>query len=142
MIIGIGSDLIDIRRVERVMARYEARFIQRCFTELERQKAERRRPGGTHIATYAKRFAAKEAMSKALGTGFNQGVFMKDIGVVNLPSGAPTIKLTGGALKRLQALMPPGHEPFIHLTLTDEPPLAKAEIIIEARPAGGQIPHN
>ena len=134
MIIGVGSDLIDIRRVEKVMERYEARFIVRCFTDLERQKAERRRPGGTHIATYAKRFAAKEAMSKALGTGFNQGVFMKDIGVVNLPSGAPTLKLTGGALKRLESMIPPGHEAVIHLTLTDEPPLASAYVMIEARP--------
>lgn len=134
MIIGTGSDLIDIRRVEKVMARHEARFIARCFTDIERAKAERRRPGGTHIATYAKRFAAKEAMSKALGTGFNQGVFMKDIGVVNMPSGAPTLKLTGGALKRLQSMIPAGHEAVIHLTLTDEPPLASAYVIIEARP--------
>jgi holo-[acyl-carrier protein] synthase len=133
MIIGTGSDLIDIRRVEKVMGRFEQRFIKRCFTEVEIAKAERRRGGGTHIATYAKRFAAKEACSKALGTGFNHGVFMKDIGVVNDPSGAPTLKLTGGALKRLQTLIPPGMTPVIHLTLTDEPPLAKAFVIIEAR---------
>ena len=135
MIIGTGSDLIDIRRVEKVMARFEQRFIERCFTDTERAKAERRRAAGTHIDTYAKRFAAKEACSKALGTGFNQGVFMKDIGVVNAPSGAPTLKLTGGALKRLQALTPPGMKAVIHLTLTDEPPLAKAFVIIEAIPA-------
>ena len=135
MIIGTGSDIIDIRRVEKVMGRFEMRFIARCFTDIERAKAERRRPGGTHIATYAKRFAAKEACSKALGTGFNQGVFMKDIGVVNAPSGAPTLQLTGGALKRLQALTPPGMKAVIHLTLTDEPPLAKAFVIIEALPA-------
>ncbi len=134
MIIGIGSDLIDIRRVEKVMARYEARFIARCFTDTEREKAERRRAGGTHINTYAKRFAAKEAMSKALGTGFNQGVFMKDIGVINAPSGAPTLALTGGALKRLQSMTPKGHEAVIHLTITDEPPLAQVQVLIEARP--------
>lgn len=134
MIIGIGSDLIDIRRVENVMRRYEQRFIDRCFTETERAKAERRRAAGTHIDTYAKRFAAKEAMSKALGTGFNQGVFMKDIGVVNAPSGAPTLQLTGGAAKRLQSMIPTGHEAVVHLTLTDEPPLAKAMVLIEARP--------
>lgn len=134
MIIGIGTDLIDIRRVEKVMGRFEQRFIERCFTPIEREKAEKRRPGGTHIDTYAKRFAAKEAMSKALGTGFNQGVYMKDIGVVNLPSGAPTLELSGGALERLKALTPPGHEAATHLTLTDEPPLAKALVIIEALP--------
>ena len=132
MIIGTGSDLIDIRRVEKVMARFEQRFIDRCFTAAEKAKAERRRAAGTHIATYAKRFAAKEACSKALGTGFNQGVFMKDIGVINAPSGAPTLELTGGALKRLQSMVPPGMTPVIHLTLTDEPPLAKALVIIEA----------
>ena len=134
MIIGIGSDLIDIRRVEKVMKRFEARFIARCFTSKEQAKAERRRAAGNHITTYAKRFAAKEAMSKALGTGFSQGVFMKDIGVVNAPSGAPTLELTGGAYKRLMALIPTGYEPVIHLTLTDEPPLAQAQVIIEARP--------
>jgi holo-[acyl-carrier protein] synthase len=134
MIIGIGSDLIDIRRVEKVMARYEARFIARCFTDVERAKAERRRPGGTHINTYSKRFAAKEAMSKALGTGFSHGVFMKDIGVINAPSGVPTVKLTGGALKRLQSMTPKGHEAVIHVTITDEPPLAQVQVLIEARP--------
>jgi holo-[acyl-carrier protein] synthase len=134
MIIGTGSDLIDIRRVEKLMARHEQRFIARCFTDLEREKAERRRYAGTHIATYAKRFAAKEALSKALGTGFSQGVFMKDIGVVNSPSGAPTLALTGGALQRLERMTPKGHKAVIHLTLTDEPPLAMAHVVIEARP--------
>jgi holo-[acyl-carrier protein] synthase len=132
MIIGTGSDLIDIRRVEKVLARFGERFIRRCFTPVEIAKAERRRGGGTHVATYAKRFAAKEACSKALGTGFNQGVFMKDIGVVNASSGAPALELTGGALARLKALTPPGKQAVIHLTLTDEPPLAKAFVIIEA----------
>lgn len=132
MIIGTGSDLIDIRRVEKVMARFGARFIRRCFTAEERETAERRRPGGTHIATYAKRFAAKEACAKALGTGFSQGVFMKDITVVNDKAGRPGLKLTGGAEKRLSALVPEGHEAVIHLSLSDEPPLAKAFVIIEA----------
>lgn len=141
MIVGIGSDLIDIRRVEKVMARYENRFIKRCFTDIERSKAERRRGVGTHIDIYAKRFAAKEAMSKALGTGFAQGVYMKDISVVNAPSGAPTLHLTGGALERLNAMMPKGSDPYIHLTLTDEPPLAKALVVIEARPQGDQQMH-
>lgn len=132
MIIAIGSDLIDVRRVEKVMARFEQRFIARCFTPLEREKAERRRSAGTHIDTYAKRFAAKEACSKALGTGFNDGVFMKDIGVVHDASGAPSLALTGGALKRLEALVPDGMAPRIHLTLTDEPPIAQAFVVIEA----------
>lgn len=133
MIISMGSDLIDIRRVEKIMARYESRFIVRCFTDTERAKAERRRAAGAHIATYAKRFAAKEAMSKALGTGFNQGVYMKDIGVVNSSAGVPTLVLTGGALKRLQSITPAGHEAVIHLTLSDEPPMALAHVMIEAR---------
>ncbi len=132
MIIGTGSDLIDIRRVEKVMARFEQRFIARCFTDIEIAKAERRRGGGTHIATYAKRFAAKEACSKALGTGFSQGVFMKDIGVVNDALGRPTLELTGGAKARLDSMMPDGKTAYIHLTLTDEPPIAKAFVIIEA----------
>ncbi|MBX2835109.1 MAG: holo-ACP synthase [Micavibrio sp.] len=132
MIIGIGSDLIDVSRFEKVMARYEQRFIKRCFTDIEIEKAERRRAGGTHIDTYAKRFAAKEAASKALGTGFSQGVFMKDIGVVNSSNGAPTLAFTGGALKRLQDITPAGHNMNIHLTLTDEPPLGFAQVVIEA----------
>ena len=128
----MGSDLIDIRRVEKVMARYERRFIERCFTPVEIEKAERRRCGGTHIATYAKRFAAKEACSKALGTGFSNGVFLKDIGVVNDPFGRPTLALSGGAEKRLQSMVPAGKTARIHLTLTDEPPLAQALVVIEA----------
>ena len=132
MIIGVGSDLLDIRRLEKVLDRFGERFIKRCFTETEIAKAERRRSGGTHVATYAKRFAAKEAMSKALGTGFSQGVFMRDIGVVNDPSGKPMIQLTGGALQKLLTLVPPGKTPVVHLTLTDEPPLAKALVMIEA----------
>lgn len=132
MILGMGSDLIDIRRVEKVLARHGERFIRRCFTETEIAKAERRRGGGTHIATYAKRFAAKEACSKALGTGFSQGVFMKDIGVTNDPAGRPVLVLTGGARQRLAEMTPPGREARLHLTLTDEPPLAKAFVLIEA----------
>lgn len=132
MIIGTGSDLIDIRRVEKTLARFGARFIKRCFTAEEIAKAERRRGAGTHIATYAKRFAAKEACSKALGTGFSNGVFMKDIGVINDPLGRPTLKLTGGALKRLQSMTPAGKTAVLHVTLTDEPPLAAVSVIIEA----------
>ncbi len=132
MIIGTGSDMIDIRRVERILARFGDRFINRCFTETERQKAERRRAAGTHIATYAKRFAAKEACSKALGTGFGQGVYMKDIGVVNTPAGKPTLALTGGAKKRLEAMTPDGLTPAIHITITDEAPMAHVLVIIEA----------
>ena len=131
MIIGIGSDLIDIRRVEKVLARHGERFINRCFTDIEIAKAERRRGAGTHIDTYAKRFAAKEAMSKALGTGFNHGVYMRDIGVVNDKNGKPPLHLTNGALERLNAMMPDGKTPLIHLTLTDEPPMAQAFVVIE-----------
>jgi holo-[acyl-carrier protein] synthase len=132
MILGVGVDLIDIRRIERTLARFGERFTLRCFTDLERAKAERRR---TRAATYAKRFAAKEACSKALGTGFNQGVFMRDIGVVNLPSGQPTLQLEGGARRRLDAMTPAGHVAELHLTLTDEPPLAQALVFITVRPA-------
>ncbi|MGZ9108441.1 MAG: holo-ACP synthase [Micavibrio sp.] len=132
MIIGTGSDLIDIRRVEKTLTRFGDRFIRRCFTDVEIAKAERRRAAGTHIATYAKRFAAKEACSKALGTGFSSGVFMKDIGVVNDALGRPTLLLTGGALKRLNALIPDGMSANIHVTLTDEPPIAAVQVIIEA----------
>lgn len=135
MIIGMGSDLIDIRRVEKTLARFGARFTGRCFTPIEIALAERRRGGGTHTATYAKRFAAKEALSKALGTGFNHGVYMKDIGVVNDANGRPTLALEGGAARRLAALTPAGHRAVIHLTLTDEPPLAGAHVLIEALPA-------
>ena len=134
MILGIGSDLIDIRRVAKVIERHGDRFIDRIFTEAERAKAERRAKNEKMVlATYAKRFAAKEACSKALGTGMRRGVFWRDMGVVNLPSGQPTMRLTGGAADRLKAILPPGTEPFIHLTLTDEPPVAQAFVVIEAR---------
>jgi holo-[acyl-carrier protein] synthase len=132
MILGVGVDLVDIRRIERTLARFGDRFTRRCFTELERAKADRR---ATRAATYAKRFAAKEACSKALGTGFNQGVFMRDIGVVNLASGQPTLRLAGGGARRLDAMTPSGHVAELHLTLTDEPPLAQALVFITARPA-------
>ncbi|MEM6909082.1 MAG: holo-ACP synthase [Pseudomonadota bacterium] len=131
MIIGLGSDLCNIERIANSLERFGERFENRVFTEVERAKA-RRRPF-TIAGTYAKRFAAKEAFSKAVGTGFKRGVFMKDIGVVNAPSGAPTLALAGGAAKRLEELIPPGHEPSIHLTLTDDHPWAQAFIIIEAR---------
>jgi len=132
MIIGTGSDVLDVNRLGRVLERFGDRFIKRCFTAEERAKAERRRGAGTHIATYAKRFAAKEACSKALGTGFSHGVFMKDIGVVNDYAGKPSLVLTGGALKRLQALTPSGKTPVLHLSLTDDPPIVQAHVIIEA----------
>jgi holo-[acyl-carrier protein] synthase len=132
MIIGIGNDLIDIRRIERTLDRFGDRFIERIFTPLERQKAERRR---NRVETYAKRFAAKEACSKALGTGFRRGVFWRDLGVINLPGGKPSMELTGGALKRLQELTPRGMKAQIDLTLTDEPPLGQAFVIITAVPA-------
>jgi len=132
MIIGIGSDLIDIRRVEKVMAKHGDRFVSRIFTPVEIRKSERRR---MRVASYAKRFAAKEACAKALGTGMSRGVFWRDMGVVNLPSGKPTMALTGGAAARLAALLPPGHRAEIHLTITDEFPLASAQVIIEAVPA-------
>jgi holo-[acyl-carrier protein] synthase len=132
MIIGLGSDLCNIARIEAALARHGQRFEQRCFTPLERAKAAAR--PFTRSGTYAKRFAAKEAFSKAVGTGFFRGVYMKDIGVVNLPSGAPTLALENGAAKRLAELTPPGHEAHIHLTLTDDHPWAQAFVIIEARP--------
>ena len=132
MIIGIGSDLIDIRRIERIIERFGDRFLDRVFTAAERARAERR---AGSAATYAKRFAAKEACSKALGTGFRHGVFWRDLGVVNLPSGRPTLVLTGGALSRLERLTPAGMRAEIALTLTDEPPLAQALVIITAVPA-------
>jgi holo-[acyl-carrier protein] synthase len=129
MILGIGSDLVDVRRIESVIARHGDRFITRIFTEAERAKADRR---ATRIETYAKRFAAKEACAKALGTGFRHGVFWRDLGVINLPSGRPTMKLTGGALERLRTITPAGHEARIDLTITDEGPLAQALVIITA----------
>jgi holo-[acyl-carrier protein] synthase len=134
MIIGIGQDLIDIRRIEKTLERFGARFIERCFDPREIAKAERRREAGLHIATYAKRFAAKEALSKALGTGFSNGVFMKDIAVINDPLGKPTLELKGGALSILQKQIPANHKGSLTLTLTDEPPLAQALVIIEAHP--------
>ncbi len=132
MIIGLGSDLCNIDRIANSLERYGERFENRVFTEVERAKA-RKRPY-TIAGTYAKRFAAKEAFSKAVGTGFRRGVFMKDIGVVNAPSGAPTLALTGGAAKRLEEMIPPGHEVHIHMTLTDDHPWAQAFVIIEAHP--------
>jgi holo-[acyl-carrier protein] synthase len=129
MILGLGSDLIDIRRIEKTLERHGPRFIGRIFTELEQAKSERR---AARAASYAKRFAAKEACSKALGTGLSQGVFWRDMGVVNLPSGKPTMKLTGGALKKLNSMIPPGHKAQIDLSITDEYPLAQAIVIISA----------
>jgi holo-[acyl-carrier protein] synthase len=131
VIIGLGSDLIDIRRVERSLERFGDRFVERVFTEIERAKSDRRR---MRAASYAKRFAAKEACAKALGTGLSRGVFWRDMGVVNLPGGKPTMQLTGGAAERLAEMMPDGHKPFIHLTITDDMPLAQAFVIIEALP--------
>jgi holo-[acyl-carrier protein] synthase len=133
MILGLGSDLVDITRIERTLERYGERFIARVFTETERRKSECR---ANRAASYAKRYAAKEACAKALGTGFRAGVFWRDIGVVNLPTGRPTLVLTGGALKRLEALTPPGMRPQIDLAITDEPPLAQATVIITAVPDG------
>jgi len=129
MILGVGSDLIDIRRIERTIARFGDRFLDRIFTPIERQRAERR---DDRAASYAKRFAAKEACSKALGTGFRNGVYWHDLGVVNLPGGRPTLVLTGGALARLKAMTPDGMTPRIDVTLTDEPPLAQALVVISA----------
>jgi holo-[acyl-carrier protein] synthase len=132
MIIGLGSDLCNIDRIEAALARHGDRFELRCFTETERAKAASR--PHTRAGTYAKRFAAKEAFSKAVGTGFYGGVYMRDIGVVNAPSGAPTLSLTGGAAKRLAQMVPDGHDAVIHLTLTDDHPWAQAFVVIEARP--------
>jgi holo-[acyl-carrier protein] synthase len=135
MIVGIGSDLIDIRRVEKVIERHGARFIDRIFTEAEQAKAARRaKAPRSLVATYAKRFAAKEACAKALGTGIREGVWWRDMGVVNLSGGRPTMRLTGGALARLETLLPPGHEARIDLTITDDWPLAQAFVIISALP--------
>ncbi len=131
MILGIGSDIIDIRRVERTLERYGRRFIDRVFTEIEQRKSEGRR---NRAASYAKRFAAKEACSKALGTGFRDGVFWRDLGVVNLPSGKPTLALTGGAARRLAEITPPGMRAQIDLTITDDFPQAQAIVVISAVP--------
>jgi holo-[acyl-carrier protein] synthase len=136
MIIGIGSDLIDIRRIEKVIERHGERFLDRIFTEAERARAERRAKNHRMVvATYAKRFAAKEACSKALGTGIRQGVWWRDMGVVNLPGGRPTMRLTGGALARLDSMIPPGMEARIDLSITDDWPLAQAFVVISANPA-------
>lgn len=137
MIIGIGSDLIDIRRVAKVIERHGDRFLNRVFTEAERAKAGRRAANEKMVvATYAKRFAAKEACAKALGTGIRQGVWWQDMGVINLQAGQPSMMLTGGALKRLQLLTPPGLEVRIDLSLTDDWPLAQAFVIISAAAPG------
>ncbi len=132
MIIGLGSDLCNIERIQNSLDRFGDRFKARVFTDVENAKAARR--PFTQAGTYAKRFAAKEAFSKAVGTGFKRGVFMKDIGVVNAPSGAPTLALTGGAKARLDAMIPSGYDAHIHLTLTDDHPWAQAFVIIEALP--------
>jgi holo-[acyl-carrier protein] synthase len=131
MILGIGSDLIDIRRIERTIERFGERFLRRVFTPLERARSDRR---ASRAASYAKRYAAKEACAKALGTGFRSGVYWRDLGVTNLASGRPTLVLTGGALARLEAITPPGLSAHIDLTLTDEPPLAQAVVVITAMP--------
>ncbi|MBZ9720208.1 holo-ACP synthase [Mesorhizobium sp. AD1-1] len=137
MIIGIGSDLIDIRRIEKSLERHGQRFVQRIYTDIEQARSDNRR---ARAASYAKRFAAKEACAKALGTGLAQGVFWRDMGVVNLPSGAPTVALTGGAQARLDKILPKGHRAAIHLTITDDFPLAQAFVIIEALPVE-EAPH-
>ncbi|WP_411818556.1 holo-ACP synthase [Hyphococcus sp. DH-69] len=130
MIIGIGNDIIDIRRVEKTLARHGERFTQRLYTEIEQGKSDRRH---NRAASYAKRFAAKEACAKALGTGISRGVYWRDMGVVNLPGGKPTMNLTGGAAKRLAEMTPDGHVASIHLTITDDFPNAQAIVIIEAQ---------
>jgi len=131
MILGIGSDLVDIRRIENTLTRWGPRFVERCFTEIERLRSEGRRE---RAASYAKRFAAKEACAKALGTGFRGGVFWRDMGVVNLPGGRPTMALTGGAARRLAELLPPGMTARIDVSITDEPPLAQVIVVISAVP--------
>jgi holo-[acyl-carrier protein] synthase len=135
MIIGLGSDICDVRRIEDVLARHGDRFVNRIFTPTEQAKAEGR---ARRADTYAKRFAAKEACAKALGTGFRRGVFWRDMGVVNLSSGRPTMQLTGGALAQLKAITPPGHTARIDVSLTDDGPIAQAIVIIQAVPAGAQ----
>ena len=132
MIVGIGSDLCDIRRIERSLERYGERFTHRVYTDGERAKSDRR---AARAPSYARRFAAKEACAKALGTGLSHGVFWRDMEVVSLPGGAPTLRLTGGAAERLRALIPAGHTAKIHVTLTDDPPMAQAFVIIEALPS-------
>lgn len=137
MILGIGIDLIDIRRIERTLERFGDRFTHRVFTETERSRSDRR---ANRAASYARRYACKEAMSKALGTGFRQGVFWRDIGVVNLPSGKPTVRLTGDAARHLAGMAPPGMMAEVQVTLTDEPPIAQAFVVITAVPATNRLP--
>ncbi|HEY9219075.1 MAG TPA: holo-ACP synthase [Phenylobacterium sp.] len=136
MIVGIGSDLSDIRRVAQTLERFGERFTHRIFTDIERSRSERK---PDRAASYAKRFAAKEACAKALGTGMRRGVFWRDMGVVNLRTGQPTMALTGGAAERLVAITPPGHRAVIHLSLTDDDPYAQAFVIIEALPDGEEF---
>ena len=131
MILGLGNDIIDIRRIEKTIQKHGERFLARVYTDIERAKSDRR---AARAASYAKRFAAKEACAKALGTGLNQGVYWRDMGVVNLPGGKPTMRLTGGALKRLEKITPTGHQAQIDLTITDDFPLAQAIVIISAVP--------
>jgi holo-[acyl-carrier protein] synthase len=137
VILGIGSDLIDIRRVEKTLERFGERFVERIFTDIERRKSDRRR---LRAASYAKRFAAKEACAKALGTGLSRGVFWRDMGVVNLPGGKPSMHLTNGAAERLALLTPPGMVAEVHLTITDDYPLAQAFVVISAVPASAALP--
>jgi holo-[acyl-carrier protein] synthase len=134
MILGVGTDLIDIRRIEKTIERYGDRFLDRIFTETERRRCDRR---AHRTASYARRFAAKEAAAKALGTGFRRGVFWRDLGVINLPGGQPGMQFTGGALKRLEAITPTGMTAHLSVTITDEPPLAQAVVIITAEPPAG-----
>jgi len=134
MILGVGNDMIDIRRIETTLEKFGDRFVSRVFTDIEKEKSDRR---AQRAASYAKRFAAKEACSKALGTGFRKGVFWRDLGVVNLPSGRPTMVLTGGAAQHLETLVPDGHRPDIHLTITDDFPYAQAIVIISCIAAVG-----
>ena len=131
MIIGLGNDVINIRRIERTLERFGSRFVDRIFTDVEQRKSDRR---ANRAASYAKRFAAKEACSKALGTGFRAGVYWRDLGVVNMPSGKPTMKLTGGAARRLEELVPKGMTAQIDLTITDDDPTAQAIVLISAVP--------
>jgi holo-[acyl-carrier protein] synthase len=139
VILGLGSDLVDIRRIERAIVRFGERFLERVFTPIERAKSDNR---ANRVESYAKRFAAKEACCKALGTGFRKGVFMRDMGVVNRPGGQPTMALTGGAAARLAAITPSGMRAEIHVSLTDEPPLAQAIVVIEAVPLDGFWPND
>ena len=132
MIIGIGSDIVDIRRIENILNRHEERFKERCFTKGEQKLAEKRRGSGAYYSTYAKRFAAKEACVKALGSGFIDDIIMKDISIIQDKLGRPSIELNGGALRKLNSLIPQNMHPYIHLSLSDEPPYAQAFVVIEA----------